>query len=71
MSEITERGFTVKINKNHTTKYIAPSKHPISGNVVNVALGFNLEPWQTIVLLPDEVEKLTEALNTYLETENG
>ncbi len=69
MSKNTERGFTVKVSKGYAYKFIAPSKKSISGDTVDIALGFDLEPWQTIVLLPDEVEKLAEALNKYLETE--
>ncbi len=69
MNEGNRRGFTVQIMKSYANKFIAPSKFPITGNTVDVALGFDFEPWQKIVLLPWEVEKLTETLNEYLETE--
>lgn len=67
MSKNNHRGFTVQVNKSYANKFIAPSKLAISGDTVDIALGFNLEPWQTMVLLPWEVEKLAEALNIYLE----
>ncbi len=69
MSNNNHRGFTVRVSKSYAHKFLAPSKFPISGNTADVALGFDLEPWQTIVLLPWEVEKLAEALNEYLEAE--
>ncbi len=67
MNENNRRGFTVQVSKSYAYKFIAHSKFPISGNTVDVALGFDLEPWQKIVLLPWEVEKLAEKLNEYLE----
>ncbi len=71
MNEDNRRGFIVQVSKSYAYKFIAPSRFPISGNTVDVALGFDFEPWQKIVLLPWEVEKLAETLNEYLETKNA
>lgn len=65
------RGFTAKAIKSHGWEFIELGREPMSSGTVDIVMSFDngSEPFQTIVLLPDEVEKLAKALNTYLEKE--
>lgn len=66
------RGFTAKVIKSRSWEFVELGREPMSSGTVDIVMSFDngSEPFQTIVLLPDEVEKLAKALTEYLETEN-
>ncbi len=68
-----KRKFSAKVTKSYAYGWseIRWGRALISGQAIDLALSFDGEVLQTIVLLPEEIEVLAEVFNEYLENKNA